>query len=283
MSIELPEAQILAKQMREVLIGKQASSYDLKDYERMQRIGFINKDLTQYERLIDGKIVSIPQRGNTIILKLDNGMNLILGPEYGGRIRYHKSKNDIIEKYHLKIIFNDESALTVRQTNMGVIQAYDDESLPTSYMFKRDFSDTLSPVEENFTLEAFSNLLSKYNRGLKSVLVGKDAIIVGISNASFQDIIYRAKLYPKRKASSLNKEEITLLFNSIKNIIQERLEKNGKTKFTDIYGNNGKYIPLMGPNMKEKTCPNCGTQIQKMNLGGGQTYYCPKCQQETNT
>jgi formamidopyrimidine-DNA glycosylase len=269
--------------MREVLIGKQVSSYDLKDYERMQRIGFINKDLTQYERLIDGKIVSISQRGNTIIMKLDNGMNLILGPEYGGRIRHHTSKNSINEKYHLKIIFNDESAITIRQTNMGVIQAYDDESLPGSYMFKRDFSDTLSPVEEDFTLENFSKLLLKYNRGLKSVLVGKNAIIVGISNASFQDIIYRAKLYPKRKASSLNKEEMTLLFNSIKNIIQERLEKNGKIKFTDIYGNNGKYIPLMGPNMKEKTCPTCGTQIQKMNLGGGQTYYCPKCQQETNT
>jgi formamidopyrimidine-DNA glycosylase len=282
MSIELPEAQILAKQMREALIGKQVSSYDLKDYERMQRIGFINKDLTQYERLIDGKIVSIPQRGNTIILKLDNGMNLLLGPEYGGRIRYLISKNDINEKYHLKIIFKDDTALTVRQTNMGVIRAYDEESLPTSYMYKRDFSDTLSPVEEDFTLENFSKLLSKHNRGLKSVLVGKDAILVGVSNASFQDIIYRAKLYPKRKASSLNEKEKTQLFNSIKNIIKERLEKNGKTKFTDIYGNNGKYIPLMGPNMKEKTCPTCGTKIQKMSLGGGQTYYCPICQQETN-
>jgi formamidopyrimidine-DNA glycosylase len=283
MSIELPEAQILANQMREALIGKQVSSFDLKDFERMQRIGFINKDLTQYERLIDGKIVSISQRGNTIILKLDNGMNLILGPEYGGRIRYHTSKDGINEKYHLKIIFNDESALTVRQTNMGVIRAYDDKSLPDSYMFKRDFSDTLSPVEEDFTLENFSKLLSKYNRGLKSVLVGKDAIIVGISNASFQDIMYRSKLYPKRKASSLNEEEITLLYNAIKNLIEERLEEKGKIKFTDIHGNNGKYIPLMGPNMKEKTCPTCGTQIQKMNLGGGQTYYCPKCQPETNS
>jgi formamidopyrimidine-DNA glycosylase len=282
MSIELPEAQILAQQMREFLISKQVSSCNLKDYERMQRIGFINKDLTQYKRLVDGKIISIPQRGNTIILKLDNGMNLILGPEYGGRIRYHTSKNNINEKYHLKIIFKDESALTVRQTNMGVIRAYDDESLPSSYMYKRDFSDTLSPVEEDFTLENFSKLLSKHNRGLKSVLVGKDAIIVGISNASFQDIIYRAKLYPKKKASSLNEKEKTQLFNAIKNIIQERLEKNGKTKFTDLYGNKGKYTPLMGPNMKEKTCPTCGTQIQKMNLGGGQTYYCPKCQQENN-
>lgn len=282
MSIELPEAQILAQQMREVLTGKQVSSYDLKDYERMQRIGFINKDLTQYERLVDGKIVSIPQRGNTIILKLDNGMNLILGPEYGGRIWYHKNKNDINEKYHLKIIFKDESALTVRQTNMGVIRAYDDESLPSSYMYKRDFSDTLSPVEADFTLGNFSKLLSKHNRGLKSVLVGKDAIVVGISNASFQDIMYRAKIYPKRKASSLKEKEKIQLFNAIKDIIEDRLEKKGKTKFTDIYGKNGKYTPLMGSNMKEKTCPTCRTQIQKMSLGGGQTYYCPKCQQEKN-
>ena len=34
MSIELPEASILAKQMNEILVGKKIKTYDLQDYHR---------------------------------------------------------------------------------------------------------------------------------------------------------------------------------------------------------------------------------------------------------
>ena len=43
-----------------------------------------------------------------------------------------------------------------------------------------------------------------YDADHPAVLVGKDALVVGLSNSAFQDIIYRAGLHPKRKASSLN-------------------------------------------------------------------------------
>jgi hypothetical protein len=44
MSIELPEAKILAEQMHAALVGRRIQSYQLQDYERLQRIGFMNKN-----------------------------------------------------------------------------------------------------------------------------------------------------------------------------------------------------------------------------------------------
>lgn len=44
MSVELPEAKILAEQMNLELRGKRVKSYLLKDYERLQRIGMMDKD-----------------------------------------------------------------------------------------------------------------------------------------------------------------------------------------------------------------------------------------------
>jgi formamidopyrimidine-DNA glycosylase len=154
-----------------------------------------------------------------------------------------------------------------------------DDDLESSYVFQRDFtSETLSPIDEEFTVESFSKLLGGNNRALKAVLVGKDAFVVGLSNSAFQDIIYRAKLHPKRKASQLKAKEGHALYDAIRLVLNERIRLNGKVQFYDLYGNQGGYTPAMGPDMKQKSCPECGTPIEKLSHGGGTVYICPGCQ-----
>lgn len=278
MSVELPEARILARQMNEELPGKMIESCRAKDYERMQRIGFMNRDIDDYQRLVDGKVESVASRGNSILVRLDNGMNLFIAPEYGGRILYHESGATAPEKYHLRIGFTDGTALTVRITSMGVIQAVDDEGLENSYVYRRDFSGKLSPAEEDFTLNRFSGLLKERNQQLKRVLVGKDAVVVGISNSAFQDVLYRAGLHPKRRSSELTEDERRALYDAINQLVQERTRLGGKNRFQDLYGRRGGYEPVMGPNMKQRTCPRCDTPIERLSVGGGQVYLCPHCQ-----
>lgn len=278
MSVELPEAQILALQMNEELQGKRISTCHVRDYEKMQRIGFMNKDLGDYNRLVNGGVESVVSRGNTVRVSLDNGMNLLIGPEYGGRVFYHAGPDTVPKKYHLKVDFTDGTALTVRLTSMGVIHAVDNVEIGASYLYKRDFSERASPLEDEFTFERFSELLSGRSRQLKQVLVGKEAVVVGMSNSAFQDVIYRARLHPKRRASELGGDERRALYDAIKTLMDERLRLGGKDQFQDIYGKQGGYTPAMGPNMKGKSCPICGTLIERISHGGGQVYLCPKCQ-----
>ena len=279
MSIELPEAKILAEQMHKELRGKHIQSYHLQDYERLQRIGMLDKNIKSFDQLINGEIESVISRGNAIRVKLNNGTNLILGPEYGGKIFYHTSEKTVPDKFHLKVNFSDNTVLTVRLASMGLIHAMRDNELERSYVFRRDFNPEVpSPTNEEFTLERFSKLTEDNNRMLKSVLVGKDAVVVGLSNSAFQDIIYRAKLHPKRKASELSKDERRALYESVKLVLEERIRLKGKDKFYDLYGKQGGYTPAMGPNMKQQTCPGCETPIEKLSVGGGHTYFCPKCQ-----
>lgn len=278
MSVELPEARILARQMNEELPGKMIEACRARDYERMQRIGFMNRDIDDYQRLVDGGVESVASRGNSILVRLDNGMNLFIAPEYGGRILYHERGVTVPEKYHLRIDFTDGTALTVRITSMGVIQAVNDEGLEKSYVYRRDFSGKLSPAEEDFTLNRFSGLLKERNQQLKRVLVGKDAVVVGISNSAFQDVLYRAGLHPKRRASELTGDERRALHDAINQLVQERTKLGGKDRFLDLYGRRGGYEPVMGPNMKQQACPRCGAPIERLSVGGGQVYLCPNCQ-----
>ncbi|MHA2394892.1 MAG: DNA-formamidopyrimidine glycosylase family protein [Promethearchaeota archaeon] len=286
MSIELPEAYILASQMNEELEGKKIKSYDLKDVERMKEIGFVNKNLIEFNGLIQKTIISASSRGNTIRVKLNQNMNLLIGPEYGGKVLYHEKNNKIpkyhirLPKYHIRLDFNDNTSFTVRITSMGIIYVVKEEELNQSYLYSRDFLKGISPKDEEFTFQTFYDLLNDKNKQLKPLLVGKNAYLVGLSNAAFQDILYRASIHPKRKASNLTKKELNQLYISIKLVIEERLKLKGKHNFIDLYGNPGQYIPAMGPNMKDKNCPNCGSKIEKISHGGGQVYLCPSCQKQ---
>jgi len=279
MSIELPEATILAEQMNKELRGKRVKSSHLQDFERLQRIGMLNKDIKDFNNLVEGKIEFVASRGNVIHVKLNNGTNLILDPEYGGEIFYHTSTQKVAGNFHLKVDFDDGTVLTVRLTGMGVIQVMKDNELERSYVYRRDFNyEVPSPTDEEFTFDRFSRSLVGSSRMLKSVLVGKDAIVVGLSNSAFHDILFGAKLHPMRKGNELNKNEVHALYDSIKAVIEERLRLGGKDKFYDLYRRKGGYTPAMGPNMKEQTCRVCGTPIDKISMGGGDVYFCPKCQ-----
>ncbi len=278
MSIELPEARILAEQMNKELRRKQVKSVLLKDYQRLQQIGMMNRDIADFNMFVGGRIENVNSRGNVIIAKLTNGTNLILGPEYGGEIFYHKTTKSV-PKFHLRMNFIDDTFLTVRLTSMGIIQALKDDELQSSYVYKRDFdSAKLSPLGKEFTFDRFSKMMADNNKMVKMVLVGKDAILVGVSNSTFQDILYRAKIHPKRKASELNIQEKRSLYNAIKLVLKQRINLGGKDRFHDIYGRQGIYTAAMGPTMKEQICTECGFTIEKLSLGGGQVYLCPNCQ-----
>ncbi len=278
-SIELPEAKILAEQMHEELRGKQVQSYQLQDIARLQRSGLMAKDTSSFDRLVDGKVESVVSRGNVIRVQFDNGMNLILGLEYGGKIFYHPRGEAVPDKFHLKVAFGDDTALTVRLTSMGHIDAARDDGLERSYAYRREFNPRVaSPIDGEFSLDLFSQLLAGNNRMLKSALVGKDAIVVGLSNSAFQDMSYRAKLHPKRKAAELNAAERHALFEALDLVLRERIRLKGKAGFYDLYGNEGGYRPAMGPHMTLQVCPSCATPIEKLSVGGGQVYLCPTCQ-----
>jgi formamidopyrimidine-DNA glycosylase len=124
----------------------------------------------------------------------------------------------------------------------------------------------------------FPRLLGEQTRMLKPVLVGKDAIVVGIGNDAFQDIAYRAGIHPKRRASGLDASERSSLYRAMRHVLRERIRLGGKEDFVDPHGLPGRYrspvsVPAFGT-----PCPRCGDRFAKVAVGGRQSVYCPGCQ-----
>ncbi|MGY5875405.1 MAG: DNA-formamidopyrimidine glycosylase family protein [Candidatus Thorarchaeota archaeon] len=278
MSIELPEASILSKQMNKIIVGKEIADWRLDELEKLQKSKMVNEDVTVFDQLKGRTIESIESRGNCIVVKFDKMMNLILSPEYGGSVLYHEDASSIPKKIHLKLDFTDGSILTTRLKGWGSIYVAKDSELSGHYVYRRDFSDVISPDESGFTFERFSGDLEGLTKNIKAVLVGKEAVLVGIQNSGFQDIIYRAGIHPKRKASEMNKQELEAIYTAIVDLIRSRIKLGGKDQFSDLFGKQGEYVPVMGPNMKDQKCPKCDSAIEKLAHGGGHVYLCPSCQ-----
>ena len=241
MSIGLTEAHILARQMSNALCGKRVKSYALQECEKLQRIGFLNKDTKSFDQVIGAEIKSVTSRGTVIRVEFSHEMNLLLAPEYGGRISYHKSSSIVHQKLHLRVDFSDNTVLVVRLMRMGVILALKDDKLPRSYVYRRDFlSEGLSPIDDKeFTFERFSERLASRKDMMKPLLVGKNAIVVGLGNSAYQDIIFRAGIHPRKKASDLGKEEKQALYDAMKLVFSERIRLGGKDQFFDLMETKG--------------------------------------------
>ncbi|MFW9849376.1 MAG: DNA-formamidopyrimidine glycosylase family protein [Candidatus Thorarchaeota archaeon] len=278
LSIELPEVDILARQMNSELVSKHIEKTTIDNYEKLQKQTFFNKDISLYDRLNGCKIESVVGRGTVIRLKMNKNMNLLLAPEMGGELRYHPDRKDLPKKFHLLLDYKDGSAFSVRLKGYGLVLAASDGDLANVYSYNRDFLNGVSPLEVDYTLEYLTKILEERDKNLKTLLVGKEAVVVGFGNAGFQEIAYKAGIHPKRKSSTFTKAENKALYTAIMNVTESRIKKGGKDSFTDIYGKQGEHCPLIGGHLRDKPCPKCGTTIERLMFGGGPTYLCPSCQ-----
>ncbi len=264
--------------MNKELVGKKIESWQLSELEKLQKSKMVSRSLENFDKLKGRTVQSVMERGNGIRVRLDDEMNMFFAPEYGGAFGFHEDGTKLPKKIHLTITFSDKTLFTLRLKGWGHIDAASDIELEDNYVYRRDFSGVMSPDEKRFTASWFAEQIALISKNIKMALVGKEAILVGIQNSMFQDIIYQAGIHPKKKASELSEGQIDALYNAIVKTMKERKRLGGKNQFTDLYGKQGHYTPSMGPNMKNQQCPKCDTPVEKLAHGGGHVYLCPNCQ-----
>jgi formamidopyrimidine-DNA glycosylase len=273
---ELPEYVTLAKQINETLTGKVIERGSLGNTPH--KFVWYNRTPGEFAALTHGRTVGKARtQGRWLFVPLEPGYVLTLG-ECGGRVLFHPAGSPIPRKYHLHLAFTDGSALTATTQMWGAMELYEQgEERHRQYI--RDMRPT--PADPGFTFEYFCALLDELAQGEKRTAKGlltQDQLIPGLGNAIAQDILFRAKLHPKRPIQDLNKAQRRLLHRSILKTVNEVIERGGRDDEYDLYGRTGGYRRVMDKNAAGCPCPECGTKIEKMQYLGGACYFCPSCQ-----
>jgi formamidopyrimidine-DNA glycosylase len=109
-------------------------------------------------------------------------------------------------------------------------------------------------------------------------LLATEQRIPGLGNGVLQDILFNAKVHPKRKLKDISDYEINNIYKSIIKTIKDMDTKGGRDTEKNLFGEPGGYKTILSKNTVGKPCTVCGTLIKKEAYMGGSIYYCPECQ-----
>ncbi len=132
----------------------------------------------------------------------------------------------------------------------------------------------LGPDALQIGYEALSNLLSKGRGTVKSALMNQK-MIAGLGNIYTDEILYQAGVHPETKKQDLTDSIIKKLYSSMDYVLQKAIEKNADPdKLPSGF--------IIHRRHKEGTCPNCGSKLKNIKIGGRSTYFCPRDQQKSS-
>lgn len=273
---ELPEVETIKNQLLEKIRNKKIKSVEIKLLRLIKNIS-----VKEFKKKVEGaSIKNIRRRAKLLIIGLSNGYNLVIHLKLTGQIIYGQNKRIKTEKWsHIIYHFTDSTILLhndMRQFGyVKLIKTADLENLFEKEKFGPE------PLEKEFTLEKFKELLAKKPRQKIKPLLMDQTFLAGVGNVYAQEACWSAKILPTRLVKNLTNKEINNLYYCLTKILKEAIKNRGSSvdTYVDVYGKQGSYVPKLKVYGREGgKCYRCKTKIKKIVLAGRGTCYCPNCQ-----
>jgi formamidopyrimidine-DNA glycosylase len=136
------------------------------------------------------------------------------------------------------------------------------------------------PFSAEFTVSYLRGSLARRVAPLKSFLLDQRRI-AGVGNIYADEALFRARLHPLRAAGSVGPREAQRLHAALLETLQDGIDHEGSSieSFIDPAGRRGSFQEML--NVYQRTgqpCRVCGTAIDRLEVGGRGTHYCPSCQ-----
>lgn len=271
--IELPEAREISKELRKEIMGKKI--VDVQGNFTDHKFTFYYKDPNKYkDYLVNKKVTNIIDRNYYVEIEIED-YKLIMRD--GANIRIYKDKKDI-GKSKLLLEFDDNTYLNITTSMYSFICVFNKNEIFEDAYYLMELN-RIGALDKSFTFEYFNSLINDVTvkLSLKAFLATEQRIL-GIGNGVVQDILFNARLHPKRKLSTLDKDEIKVLYNSVIDTLNEMVRLGGRDTEKNIYNENGNYNTVLSSKTYKNKCKVCGGEITKENFLGGSIYYCANCQ-----
>jgi formamidopyrimidine-DNA glycosylase len=280
---ELPEVETVCRGMRSSMMGKIISSV------KIRRDGLRWPFPKQMGDRITGRTVfHITRRAKYILVNLDSDETIIIHLGMSGRILINDSNavvfvidQEVYGKHdHVTFYMNDGVTITFNDARrFGVMDLILTKDLHNHRLLKKIGPEPLgNSLNSDYLFQAFRNK----SINIKMALLDQ-RLIGGLGNIYACEILYRSKISPNRKVSSLSKKSIDELVQTIRVVLLEAIDVGGSSlrDHRQTSGEIGYFqynFAVYG--RTNESCLNnaCKTLIKRMVQGGRSTFYCPKCQ-----
>ena len=269
--IELPEALVLAGQMNKALSGRVVEA--VLPPSKPHKFCWFAGDPADYGKAVCGSaIASAEGFGIFAELSFDNGKKLCVNDGVNARLL---RRCDAPKDYQLLIAFTDGDALVFTVAMYGGVVLHGGEYDNEYYQKSRT---ALSPFAPEYRAQYERQLAADKPALSAKAFLATGQRFPGVGNGVLQDILFNARMHPKRKLSTLDAADRDALYDSLVSTLRRMTDGGGRDTEKDLYGQPGGYKTLMSKNTLPSGCPVCGGPVVKEAYLGGSVYYCPHCQ-----
>lgn len=271
---ELPEAEVVARQIRSRLLGAQ-----LRDVW-VGRADIVREGLSTLPWYRGATLQSVDRFGKSVALGFANGRACrYVVAELGmtGLLLFQSARTKHPQHTHVRLLFDGSSESELRYWNprrFGRLSLLDKTGLER-YLTRRFGLDPLSASQQDFVR------LLRERRGRLKPLLMHQQVIAGIGNIYANEILFRAGLHPNIQVGRLSVRKVEKLYQIMREVLDEAIGCGGSSvrDFFAPDGTEGRYKRRhLVYGKAGQPCPNhCGTVIRRFQRERS-AYFCPRCQ-----
>lgn len=265
---EWPDLHVLRSRIEKAVVGKRITNVRVHDPLVLRA----TRPLA--EALRGRALTEVAHRGRFLAFAFDDGTRLVVNPMLSGLFDLVPPTTKIRPKTAFALTFENDVDLRYRDdTRMGKVYLLPagaaDAQVP-QYSEQGDEAGTLG-----WTADEFARRAKATRRELRNLLMD-DEFIAGIGNAYADEILWAAKLHPKRRVASLDEGEMDRLRGALRATLERAAEIVEAELPPELGTKIRAHMNVRG--RAGQPCPRCGTKIVRTRHGLDEMYVCPRCQ-----
>jgi formamidopyrimidine-DNA glycosylase len=214
-------------------------------------------------RALAGQRFARPGRHGKWLIAPAGGPELLLHFGMTGRLIWSADERD--RHRHDRVVFRLRGG-ELRYRNM---RRFGGVWLARSAAERRELLAPLGPDAMTVDAGSLREILAGRRRGMKSALMDQE-LIAGLGNLLSDEILWRARIDPRRRADELTARRVARLHEAMVGVLRA--------------GNRRGRVPpergwLTGArDRRDARCPRCDTALRRATIAGRTTVWCPRCQ-----
>ncbi|WP_373047240.1 bifunctional DNA-formamidopyrimidine glycosylase/DNA-(apurinic or apyrimidinic site) lyase [Vulgatibacter sp.] len=268
---ELPEVEFAARTLRRWLEGKRIEAAEAS----LTRI-FRGSDANAFASELPGKKLEwIERRGKYLLLAFTKNVGLLAHLGMTGKWMRIGRTDERPSHVRASLTLEKDGVVLYRDPRLfGRIAVH-----PADRLFELKEIRALGPdpLVDGIDEKRLHERLHRTGRAVK-VAIMDQAVIAGVGNIQATDALFHARIHPARAASSLGPKEVRALAAGIRKSIDYTLGLQGEGDAIEYVEDPGAENPFVIYGRAGHTCPRCTGTLEKLDLGGRTSAFCPHCQ-----
>ena len=286
---ELPEVETVKRGLEPILLNRRILNVETRrdGLRFLFPQGFAQK-------LTGARVLALTRRAKYIVVDLDNGFSLLVHLGMTGRFTGYSANGarNLAEFYfdagadenangpHDHVVFYLEDGMRLVYSDPRRFGMMDLAATDLLHEHKLLKNIGVEPLGNELSADYLAEKFKKKAAPLKTALLDQ-RIIAGLGNIYVCEVLFRARLSPKRKAGSVKLEKLVELVRHIRDILNEAILAGGSTlqDFQGTDGAKGEYQQRFQVYDREgEPCPRGTGIIKRVVQSGRSSFYCASCQ-----